>query len=250
MVTNTQLIALLRGRGRAADPRRGRRDDRRRADPQPRHDRRQRLRQRSDEPLPAAARRARRHLHDPQRERRAHRLRRGVLPRRLPDGGRRGRAADEDLASRAQARRRATPSPASRSARTAPTSSNAAATVGDGGVRVAHRLRLVGARAGDRDGGAPRGGRLTRRRSAPPRRASARRSTRRPTSMPRPTTAGTSPRFRPSGPSCKPPSEQRGERVRDFHEPDDLGRDQRRPATSARFRRRACSCTSSVTIST
>ena len=72
MVTNTQMIALLRGRGRAPDPRRDRRDDRRRPDPQPRHDRRQRLRQRPDEPLSAAAHRARRHVHDPGRRRHPH----------------------------------------------------------------------------------------------------------------------------------------------------------------------------------
>ena len=42
-------------------------DDRRRPGAQPRDDRRQRLRQRSDEPLPAAPRRARRDVHDPRR---------------------------------------------------------------------------------------------------------------------------------------------------------------------------------------
>ena len=88
---------VRRGRGGPADPGRGRRDDRRRADPKPRHDRRQRLRQRPDEPLPAAARGARGDVHDPQHERRADGLRGRVLPRRLHDGRRRGRAADADL---------------------------------------------------------------------------------------------------------------------------------------------------------
>ena len=60
------------------------------------HDRRQRLRERPDEPLPAAPRRARRDLHDSRAGRRAHGVRRRVLPRRLHDRRRRGRAAHED----------------------------------------------------------------------------------------------------------------------------------------------------------
>ena len=47
---------------------------------------------------------------------------RRVLPRRLHDGGRRGRAADDDLGARPASRARATRWRASRSARTAPTS--------------------------------------------------------------------------------------------------------------------------------
>ena len=67
---------LLGGRGRAADPGRGRVDDRRRPGAKPRHDRRQRLRERPDEPLPGAPRRARRDVHDPRAGRRANRARR------------------------------------------------------------------------------------------------------------------------------------------------------------------------------
>ena len=55
------------GRVGAADPRRVRAHDRRRAGPQPRDDRRQRLLERPDQPLPAAARRARRRADDPGR---------------------------------------------------------------------------------------------------------------------------------------------------------------------------------------
>ena len=93
MATYTQLMALVGGRRLAADPRRGRGADRRRAGAQPRHDRRQRLLERPDEPPAAAARRARRVVRDPRCGRRAHGRRGGVLPRRLHDRGRRGRAA-------------------------------------------------------------------------------------------------------------------------------------------------------------
>ena len=105
---------------------------------------------------------------------------------------------------------------------------SAAATVGARRSADRDRLRVVGARAGDRDGGAARRRRLLRG-GRPGRRgrASVRRSIRRPTSTRAPTTAGTSPRCRPSAPSCKQPREQRGERVHDVHEPDDHGRDQR-----------------------
>ena len=62
---------------------------------------------------------------------------------------------------------------------------SAAATVGPDGVADRARLRLVGARAGDRDGGAPRGRRLLRgsrsRGRARPRRDA---SIHRPTSTP------------------------------------------------------------------
>ena len=80
--------------------------DRRRPGAQPRHDRRQRLLERPHEPPAAAARRARRLDDDPRCERRAHGLGGGVLPRRLHDRGRRGRAAPLDLGPRRGERRR------------------------------------------------------------------------------------------------------------------------------------------------
>ena len=63
MTTYTEIMESERG-ARAADPRRGVRADRRRAGAEPRHDRRQRLHERPDEPPAAAARRARRGVHD------------------------------------------------------------------------------------------------------------------------------------------------------------------------------------------
>ena len=67
MTTYSQLDAVDRGRGRALDPRRGRGDDRRRPGAEPRHDRRQRLLERPDEPPAAAPRRARRDVDDRRR---------------------------------------------------------------------------------------------------------------------------------------------------------------------------------------
>ena len=61
-------------------------DDRRRPGPQPRDDRRQRLLERPDQPLPAAARRARSRADDPGRGRRAYRRHGRVLRGRLRDG--------------------------------------------------------------------------------------------------------------------------------------------------------------------
>ena len=76
---------------------------------------------------------------------------------------------------------------------------DAAATVGDDGVRIALGCVAGGTRARDRDGGEARGRRLLRGggEERPPR-ASAPRSTRPPTSTARPSTAATSPRSPPS----------------------------------------------------
>ena len=126
---------------------------------------------------------------------------------------------------------------------------NAAATVGPDGRAGRARLRLVGARARDRDGGAPRGGDLSEAPSAPPPWVSARRSTRRPTSTRAPTTAATWPRSRPCAQSCRPPRERRDERA-DLDQPDDHRRDQRDDLRARRRRRRCCSCTSCATTST
>ena len=106
MATYTQIMASSEVDGRAADPRRGRRADRGRPGAQPGHDRRQRLLERPDEPPAAAARRARRLDDDPRRGRRAHRAGGGVLPRRLPDRRRRGRAAPLGLGPRRREGRR------------------------------------------------------------------------------------------------------------------------------------------------
>ena len=67
MTTYSELMALGGGEG-AADPRRGLRDDRRRPGAEPRHDRRQRLLERPDEP-PAAADGRDRRAHDDRRPR-------------------------------------------------------------------------------------------------------------------------------------------------------------------------------------
>ena len=75
MTTYTELMALGRGEG-AADPRRGLRDDRRRPGAEPRHDRRQRLLERPDEPPAAADGRGRRADDDRRRRRRARSRRR------------------------------------------------------------------------------------------------------------------------------------------------------------------------------
>ncbi len=96
MTTYTRAHRERRG-ARAADPRRGVRPDRRRAGAKPRHDRRQHLRQRPDEPPAAADGRARRADDDRRARRRADGRGRRLLPRRVHDRGRPGRDADEDL---------------------------------------------------------------------------------------------------------------------------------------------------------
>ena len=127
-----------------ADPGRGRGADRRRAGAQPRHDRRQRLRERPDEPLAAADGRARRDDDDRGPGGRAHGVRGGLLPRRLHDGGRPGRAADEDHGPAA-----------------AGATAFASVTVGrDGTCIVSRRASSLDERPADRD-------RLRRRRAAP-----------------------------------------------------------------------------------
>ena len=94
-----------RGDPGAADRRGGLRADRRRPGPEPRHDRRQRLRQRPDEPPAAADGRARRGDDDRRPGRPAYRRRGGLLPGRLHDRGRPGRAAAEDHDPGRRARR-------------------------------------------------------------------------------------------------------------------------------------------------
>ena len=105
MTTYTELIASRRGAG-APDPRRGLRDDRGRPGAEPRHDRRQRLLERPDEPPAAAAcARSARRFTIVSRERRAHgRAAEFFLGVYMTAVGA-GRAADEDHDPRRQAGR-------------------------------------------------------------------------------------------------------------------------------------------------
>ena len=136
MTTYTEIVDVERG-ARAADPRRGLRADRRRAGAKPRHDRRQRLHERPDEPPAAAARGARRAssrspARDGERTVSADEFFLGVYLTAVGAG----RAADEDHASR---RARTTASPPSRSASKARASSAPRRRVNGS---VAHRARL------------------------------------------------------------------------------------------------------------
>src|SRR5918995_4571322 len=98
--------ALRRRRRRAPDRRGCGEPDRRRAGPQPRDDRREHLLERPDEPLPARHGRARSGDDDSRRRGRADRLRGRLLPRRLHDGRRAGRAARQGRDSRTRRRAR------------------------------------------------------------------------------------------------------------------------------------------------
>ena len=123
MATLLLADALLGGRGDPPDPRRGGGDRRRRPGAKPRDARRQHLRQRSDEPLSAAARGARRVDDDPRRAGRA----RPSPPRSSSSASSRPRSQEGELLTRISVpaggkRAPATGWRASRSARTARTS--------------------------------------------------------------------------------------------------------------------------------
>ena len=176
---------------RAADPRRGRGADRRRAGAEPRHDRRQRLLERPDEPPAAAARRARRDDDDRwARAASATVAGGGLLPRRLHDRRRRGRAADADHACRAAGTGDGFASVTL--GRDGTCIVNAAATLDGGSPRIAIGCVDAVPRASRR--AAPR---PTTRAPCASAVRERRRSTRRPTSTPRPTTAATWPRSSP-----------------------------------------------------
>ena len=133
------------------------------------------------------------------RERRAERDGGGVLPRRLPDGGRRGRAADASPFLRPRTRR--TGSPSVTIGRDGTCIVDAAASLAGGSTRIA--LGCVD--AVPVAGSTP----AADRRGAFARPLPARRSTRRPTSMRQPTTGAISRRSARCGPSSRQRSEGR-----------------------------------------
>ena len=175
--------------------------------------------------------------------RRAHGAGRGVLPRRLHDRRRRGRAA------------------ASRSPCPLPPSAADGFAVGhDRPRRHLHRQRRrEPLRQADRRGSRSAAStpcrccvdaRADRRGEHPQGRRRAPRSIRRRTSTPRPTTGATSRRSAPCAPSQQAAERRTVSMEAPSIEPHDLGRGQRRASTSARSRRAGCSSTSSATTST
>ena len=204
--------ALARGGRAAPDPLRGGGADRRRAGAKPRHDRRQRLCERPDEPFAAAHGHARRLDDHRRRGGRAHGSGGGVLRRRLHDRRGPGRAAHEDHDSAARRRRgrvlgrhhregrdghreRRRDAPCQRRRRGRP---------------YRDRLRLGGAGTRPGDGGGT--ARRRARRGASPRggaAGSARASTRPRMPTDRASTAVTWPRCSPCAPSWRPRSEVR-----------------------------------------
>ena len=160
--------------------------------------------------------------------RRAHRALRRLLPRRLHDRRRRGRAAHARHACPPARPGAATPWRASRSGEHGTYIVSAAATVGAGRRARRDRLRLGRARARDGARGAPRGcGAHAPRPCTPRSPASAMRSIRPADVHAPPTTAGGSPRSAASAPCWPLRSERRDERERAERQPDDLRRDQR-----------------------
>ena len=145
-----------------------------------------------------------------ERERRAHRLRRRVLPRRLHDRRRRGRAPDADQrpgrgpgAGDGDGRRHARRARDLRRER-----GRVRRPTAPGASRSAAWRRCPCARRRWRSGSPGRTS--TRRPCAPRSRASARRSTRRPTCTPPPTTAAASPRSRSSAPCSQAAERAKG----------------------------------------
>ena len=156
-----------RGARCPADPGRGCAHDRRRAGPEPRHGRRQPLRQRPDEPPAAADGDDRRDDDHPRARGRADGDLRRVLRGRLPDGCHAGRDADPRDACPRSRPERATAGLRSRSARKAPASSTSPPPSATDGARIAigcvSAVPVVVDRRGRRDRGAQgRGGRRAR----------------------------------------------------------------------------------------